>query len=312
MHFNIEKASSTLSLSCEAFDERNLEWLKPDAASQIAPFLPHSAGECAAFAPIGRAGLMLELHRECEAGVATLTLDVPGKKNALTEGLRTELRDALLREEADPEVRAIVLTGRGGAFCSGGDISLMGKGDEADRRARLAILHDVVRVMITGGKPVVAAVSGIAYGGGFSLAMAADYVVADTTARFCASFAKVGLTGDMGILWTLPRRIGMARTRQFVLDGRVVTAREAATAGIVDEVVAPDGLLCAACATALAASASAPLAIARTKALTAEDGSLETLLAAEMEAQMHLFASTDHVEARNAFLERRPPGFIGR
>lgn len=253
---------------------------------------------------------MPHLCREIEEGVVTFTLDVPDKKNALTAELRAELLEGIRHDEADAAVRAIVLAGAGGTFCSGGDIALMGEGDEADRRRRLAILHEVVRLLVAGRKPVVAAVAGAAYGGGFSLAMAADYVVADTTARFCASFGQVGLMGDMGLLWTLPQRIGHARTRQLVMDGRVLVAGDALHLGIVDRLVLPGELQHAARETAIQASSMAPLPIAATKAIMA-DG-LNAALATEMEAQMRLFASRDHVEARAAFLDRRQPTYTGR
>lgn len=253
------------------------------------------------------------LRRTADQGVVTLTLDVPQKRNALTAELRQALLETLQRDEADPSVRAIILTGAGGSFCSGGDIKLMGEGGVEDRRARLAMLHDLVRLLVGGRKPVVAAVSGAAFGGGFSLAMASDFVIADNTACFSASFGRVGLMGDMGLLFTLPQRIGPARTRQLMLDGRVLDAVAARELGIVDRVVAPADLEEVARETALRASSTAPLAIAATKSFMADGlASLHDALGREMDMQMALFASEDHGNARAAFLEKREPRFIGR
>ena len=178
-----------------------------------------------------------ELATQVKDGIALLTLCVPRKRNALTSGLRLELRAALRRLDADPACRAIVLTGAGGAFCSGGDIEGM-DGDPQSARERLGVLHDVVRLVAAGGTPVVAAVRGPAFGGGFALAMAADVVVAEPTARFCASFARIGLMPDLGLLWSLPGRVGAARARRLVMEAREIGAAEALRLGIADEVTA--------------------------------------------------------------------------
>ncbi len=250
------------------------------------------------------------LHRSMRDGVVTLTLDVPEKRNALSMAMREQLRETLRRDEGDETVRALILTGANGIFCSGGDITLFGQGGESDWRGRLAILHEVVRLLVAGRKPVVAAVSGSAFGAGLSLAMAADYVVADRSARFSTSFARVGLFPDMGLLWTLPRRVGPALTRQLVMDARVLDVEAAQRLGIVDEVVDQPDLLEAAHRTALKASSLAPLTVAATKKSIA--AGLDALLAEEMETQMKMFTSEDHKEAQAAFLSKRQPVFKGR
>lgn len=250
------------------------------------------------------------LHRNMRDGVVTLTLDVPEKRNALSMALRERLLETLRQDEGDAAVRAIILAGANDIFSSGGDITLFGQGSEADWRARLAILHEVVRLLVAGRKPVVAAVSGPAFGAGLSLAMTADYVVADRSARFSTSFARVGLFADMGLLWTLPQRVGPALTRQLVMDARVLDVEAARRLGIVDEVVEQEDVLDAAHRTALKASSLAPLTIAATKKSLA--AGLDALLAQEMETQMRLFASEDHKEARAAFLNKRQPVFKGR
>ena len=119
-------------------------------------------------------------------GILHLVLNIPEKKNALTDALRTELRDVVAATQGNPAVKAIILSGAGGAFCSGGDISAM-TGDPVIARRRMQILHDVVIQLVAGTKPTVAAVSGAAFGAGFSLALCCDQVVADRTARFSAS-----------------------------------------------------------------------------------------------------------------------------
>ncbi|GHF55136.1 enoyl-CoA hydratase-related protein [Seohaeicola zhoushanensis] len=247
---------------------------------------------------------MAELDRDLTEGVLRLTMNVPGKKNALTDTLRAQLREALMAAQDDRAVRAIVLAGAGGAFCSGGDISAMTSDPEVARR-RMTILHDVVRLLVSGTRPAVAAVTGPAFGAGFSLALCCDQVIADDTARFCASFARVGLPPDLGLCWTLPRRVGDAAARRLLLSARMVEAPEAGALGISDETVAPEALLGAAHARALELAAFTQESKGHVKALiTAAGGGLDATLEREMQSYLALLASPEHRAAREAFLDK--------
>lgn len=239
-----------------------------------------------------------------EDGLLTLVLNEPKKKNALTDDLRAALRDALQRAQGDAGVKAIVLTGAAGSFSSGGDISAMTSDPEVARR-RMQILHDVVWLLIAGRKPAVAAVSGGAFGAGFSLALCCDQVVADETAKFSASFGRVGLPPDLGLTFTLPRRVSDATARRILLSSAIVEAEEAATLGIVDRLV-PSGSLEGESrrrATEMAAFTQVSKGHVK-RLLTASAGDLSRLLELEMAAYLELLGSEEHVAARNAFLNR--------
>ncbi len=243
-------------------------------------------------------------------GIRVLTLNDPDRRNALSDVLRASLRDALAEAGDDARVRAVVLTGAGGCFCSGGDIRAMGQPIPVALE-RLEVVHDVVRLIALGPKPVVAAVDGAAYGGGMSLAMCCDVVVAAPSARFCASFGRVGLAPDMGMMWSLPRRTGVARAQRIMLDGREIRAEEAVVLGVAD-LLAGDDLLEAACAEARALMPHAPLPARHLRPIIARrHGDLEGVLKDERDAQAALFATHDHAEARSAFLEKRAPRFTG-
>lgn len=245
---------------------------------------------------------MQELECVREGGVLCLTLNVPGKKNALTDGLRAELRKAIADAQDDASVTAILLSGADGSFSSGGDISAMTSDPEVARR-RMTILHDIARLLIAGRKPSIAAVAGPAFGAGFSLALCCDAVIADTSAKFCASFGRIGLPPDLALGWTLPARIPLAKARQLLLSGRIVEAEEAGALGIADEVVEPAALMDAARRWAADMSANLPGPKGHLKALLALD-TLDRLLAAEMEAYIACLASQEHLSARDAFLSR--------
>lgn len=248
---------------------------------------------------------MQELECVREGGALRLTLNVPGKKNALTDGLRAELREAIAAVQDDASVAAIILSGAGGSFSSGGDISAMTSDPEMARR-RMAILHDIARLLIAGRKPSVAAVAGPAFGAGFSLALCCDAVIADTSAKFCASFGRIGLPPDMALGWTLPARLPVAKARQLLLSGRIIDAAEAAALGIADEVVEPGSLVAAAERWAATLSANLPGPKGHLKALLAKD-SLDRVLAAEMESYVACLASDEHRNARDAFLSKGRP-----
>jgi len=171
-----------------------------------------------------------------DGAVLTLTLNAPARRNALSVAMRRALAEAL--EEADRSVRVVILTGAGEHFCSGGDLSGMAVTRLAEGRERMREAHHLIRLMVTARFPIIAAVEGWCAGAGISLACAADHVVAGAGARFVASFGRVGLLPDLGLLHTLPARIGGARARELLLFGETVDAARAEAIGLVDRVVA--------------------------------------------------------------------------
>ncbi len=252
-------------------------------------------------------GLLLAARH---GAVLVLTLNQPAKRNALSLALRQDLLAAVTDAASDPAVRAIVLQGAGGHFCSGGDLTEMNVGGLAEGRARMSATHQLVRALAAGPKPVVAAVEGWAAGAGLSLALCADIVVAGQEARFAASFGNVGLIGDLGLLHTLPRRVGQAQARRMLLLGEPVDAATALQIGLADQVCEPGGAWDAAMLWADKLASRAPLPVAVTRALLSEG--LESLLAQERDHQAALFLTEDHAEGKAAFKARRAPVFHGR
>ena len=255
--------------------------------------------------------------------VRTFTLNEPARRNPLSVPLRRALRDALEAAHADDACRALVLTGAGQHFSSGGDISSMpqagaggatGRLDaRADARDRLHLVADVISLLVEGPLPVVAAVEGAAVGAGTSLAVACDYVVSARGAKYGSIFGRIGLVADSGLSWTLPRRVGPGAARRMMMRGNVVGAEEAFRLGLVDELVDDGSALAVATERAHELTRAAPLALAATKRLLAAPAaSLAEALHAEETAQVSLFETADFAEGRAAFLEKRTPEFRGR
>jgi len=242
-----------------------------------------------------------------DGATAILTLDYPERRNALAMPMRQRLVDALEAIEADRDLRAIVVTGAGGTFSAGGDISGMNVTDLAAGRERFRMTHRLVRLLIKGSKPVIAAVEGWCVGAGLSVAMCCDTVVAAEDARFAAGFGKIGLIADLGLLHTLPARIGQGRARQVFLYGEQISAGRAEAIGMVDHVVPPGTALQA--ALGRAALFQAPLPAAMTKQYLA--AGLDAALEWERDTQSTLFLTADHAEGKAAFLGKRTPSFGG-
>lgn len=251
---------------------------------------------------------------ENRGGVVILTLNAPSKRNALSTQMRAALRDRMVELGLKRECKAIVLSGAGGQFCAGGDISEMvpASGDPLLASHRLQILHDVVRAIMGGPKPVVAAVEGAAAGGGFSLAAACDCVVAARDARFVAAFVKLGLVADCGLQLTLSHRVGRAQAKRIILGGETVSAERAAAIGLVDVLADPGSAVDTAVVIASGFAELPPLALAAIKTAFARGtASLEEALSLESDLQARLAMTADHEEAKAAFMARRKPTFTG-
>lgn len=244
-----------------------------------------------------------------DGATAILTLNYPERRNALAMPMRQRLVDALEGIEADRALRAIVITGAGGTFSAGGDISGMDVTDLAAGRERFRLMHRLVRLLIKGSKPVIAAVEGWCVGAGLSVAMCCDTVVAAEDARFAAGFGKVGLVADLGLLHTLPARIGQGQARQVLLYGEPSDAKRAAAIGMADHVVPSGTALQTALARAALFHGAAPLPVALTRQYLA--AGLDAALDWERDTQSALFLTADHAEGKTAFLAKRAPMFRG-
>ncbi len=249
---------------------------------------------------------------ESKDGVTTVTLNQPEKRNALTPQMRLDIADILRGLMADPECGAIIITGAGGNFCSGADISHMKEVGALEGRDVLEIAARAIRIIVNGPKPVVAAVEGASAGAGLSLALACDFVVGASNAKFAAPFLNVGLMPDMGALYTVQQRIGAKRARQFFLSAETIDGATAHMIGLSDELCEPGQALAKAQDMAKRYAAMAPMAFGMTKqALAHGVGTLEEALRVETDYQPILRRSEDHKEAVKAFMEKRKPVFVG-
>ncbi|MDB6061025.1 MAG: putative enoyl-CoA hydratase [Verrucomicrobiaceae bacterium] len=245
--------------------------------------------------------------------VVVITLNAPEKRNALSTEILHALAEQLQVLATDTECRAIVLTGAGDHFCSGGDVSAM----TAERpilgsRQRIEAAHRVIRSICGGPKPIVAAVEGYAFGAGLSLVAACDYVVASPSGKFSAVFAKVGLIPDMGLLWTLPQRIGVGAAKKLFITARTVESAEALTLGLIDEISEVGRARDAGLTVAQSYAAAPPLVVAMLKSTFAKGcTTLDDALRAEIDIQPTLYLSADHQNAIAAFREKRAPEFHG-
>ena len=190
------------------------------------------------------------IDMEIDDGVAVVSLNRPDVRNAINDALRAELVAVLERIGDDKSIRAVVLTGRGKAFCAGGDIAGMNERlkSPADEIAfngwrRQGQTHKSVALLHGLPKPVIAAVNGAAAGLGCDMALACDFIVASEQASFIMSFVKRGLVSDGGGMYFLPRRVGLSRAKELIFTGRSVAAKEALAIGLADRIASADTLV---------------------------------------------------------------------
>ncbi len=275
-----------------------------------------------------------ELLETIEGGIATLTMNRPEARNALSPDIFNGLSEALPRLAKDPAVRLVVLTGAGAAFCSGGDVKgfarRAGGADAAtsattsattsapasfdDRVTDLRERMEVARWLHEMPKPTLAVIPGPAAGAGLSLALACDLRIASDTAKLTTAFSRIGLSGDFGGSYFLNHLVGAARAREMYFTGEVVMGDEAVRIGLVNRVVPAAQLVDAARAWAaeLAALPTVAVGYMKRNLNTGLRGSLADVLDAEAIHMVRTFETSDHKGAAAAFVEKRAPTFQGR
>jgi enoyl-CoA hydratase/carnithine racemase len=254
------------------------------------------------------------IELKIDAGIATLALNRPDKRNAISDDMRSELIAALQQVSSDPAIRALILTGNGKGFCAGGDVAGMQRrmdvpaGEVAfNGWSRQQRVHHAVSLLHKMPKPTFAAVNGSAAGLGADMALSCDFVLASESASFAWSYIKRGLIPDGGGLYFLPRRVGMARAKELVFGGRRVDAVEALALGIADRISKPDSLLADAHAWALELSQGSAAALALSKSIMNQSFELpaEQVLAQGSQAQAVCYTTGEHRDAVLAFLNNK-------
>lgn len=256
--------------------------------------------------------------RRTEGRVLVLTMNRPERRNALSPELEAGLKAALIEADRDEAIGAVVLTGAAPAFCAGGDVKRMADAaadfNVDERLAQMIERVELSRLLHEIGKPTIAMINGPAAGAGLSLALACDIRLAARSAGFSTAFIKVGLAGDFGMNYFLPRAVGSARARELMLTARSFKADEAERIGLIlravdDEALESETL---ALATTLANGPGLGNRLLKQNLNAAEHGDFATVIAAECRHHMTALQSADHKEAARAFAEKRPPTFIGR
>ena len=263
-----------------------------------------------------------DLLETVDGGVATLTMNRPEARNALTRPMMAALAEALPRLAADATVRLVVLTGTGNAFCAGGDVKGFARNAAGapatvtfdhkvtDLRARMEVsrwLHEMP-------KPTLAVIPGPAAGAGLSLALACDLRIAADDAKLTTAFSKVGLSGDFGGSYFLNQLVGAAKAREMYFTAEVLRGDEAQRIGLVNRAVPSAELAAAARAWAMELAALPTIAVGYMKRNlnTGVRGSLSDVLDAEAIHMVRTFDTDDHKGAAAAFVEKRAPRFNGR
>ncbi|HEX3915986.1 MAG TPA: enoyl-CoA hydratase [Caulobacteraceae bacterium] len=262
-----------------------------------------------------------------EDGVVTLTMNRPEARNALSGEMLGAMEPALMRAAYDPKVRAVVLTGAGGAFCSGGDVKGFaadnsrgagpGSGAGPSLESRVAGLRrgmEMVKLLHEMPKPTLAVIPGPAAGAGLSIALACDLRIAAEGAKLTTAFSKVGLAGDYGGSYFLTHLVGAAKTRELYFTADVITGAEAAALGIVNKAVPAADLPAEAAAWAKRLAGLPTIAVGYMKRNlnTAQHATLSEVLDMEAMHMVRTMMTADHAAAAKAFVEKRAPEFAGR
>ncbi|MDD5168881.1 MAG: enoyl-CoA hydratase [Syntrophales bacterium] len=245
-------------------------------------------------------------------GIMKITLNNPGALNSMTPTLLDETYGALTEAERNPDIRVVIITGAGRAFCAGGDLPYILTLDSTQKSRRY--IHDIARIVtaIAGmPKPVIAMVNGVAAGAGFSVALSCDLIFCSRSARFSQSFVRIGLIPDASGTYFLPRAIGLYRAKELMFTGDVIDAETAGEIGLVNRIVDDDKLADYTWTFADKLTKNAPIAMGLMKKILNQSDKLDLQASIEMETGIQLLClgTEDHKEGVNAFLDKRSPLF---
>jgi len=251
-----------------------------------------------------------------DQGVATITINRPERRNAVTQEVLGELLNALNQASDDVTVRAIVLTGAGKDFCSGQDLSAFGgiSSSEQVRRAVIERYKPLIMRMVTLPKPIIGAINGTAAGAGASLALACDLRMMADNSSIMQAFSNIGLVPDAGSSWFLVRLVGYSRAFEIAIEGQRIVAQRCLELGLANRVTAADQLVSAAQSWAQQLAQRPTFAIGLTKQAMhqATERPLDAIIELEAELQGQTIISYDHQEGVKAFMEKRKPVFQGK
>jgi enoyl-CoA hydratase/carnithine racemase len=262
-----------------------------------------------------------EVLYSTDGGIATLTLSRPARLNTISRAMLLQLGELLLKADADPDVRVVILTATGRAFCAGLDMTdaTQGKGigsrnDADSARTTLDLKTAPPIIMFNMEKPTICALNGSAAGYGMDMALGCDIRIMAASAKFAAAFVKRGVVPESGGTWFLPRMIGWAKAAELIFTGRTLSAQDSLAMGLANEVVADGDLMSRAKAVAAEIAGNAPLAVQAAKRM------MRAGLSESFGDHVHhvflqllpLFRTEDFREGMTSFLEKRPANFKGR
>ena len=254
-----------------------------------------------------------------ENGIATLTINRPEKMNAMTTAMYRRLGERLKEMDEEDDIKVLIITGAGRAFCAGSDVQsrmvarIAGEKIETTRKELLEPIGFAAQDIGNFRKPIIAAINGAAVGAGLSIALLCDIRIASEKARFGAAWINIGLVPDLGATYSLSRLIGLDRALELFFTGDTIDAQEAEKIGLVTRVVPHDDLLkeCQELAQKIAAGPSVAIELAKRAVYSGLYNDLEKQLYFESYAQMLCRSSEDHREGVKAFMEKRAPSFKG-
>jgi enoyl-CoA hydratase/carnithine racemase len=244
--------------------------------------------------------------------IAIMTMNFPERRNAFNMKMRTIMYERLLEIEANDACHALILTGAGGNFCAGGDISEMKQRGIIEARNRFDLPTRIFKLLVNGPKPFIVAAEGAVAGCGVSFVAASDYAVAASDARFVCAFIKVGLIPDVGGIWSIPRKVGHRKAMEMAALAEAYDAQAALDMQLINKICEPGKALEQAIEVARKFARNPPVSMALLRsALNTGNDSVDQASNTEVNYQSVLMHSEDYAEAARAFIEKRKPNFTG-